>query len=56
MMGQIIDPQPKFFSTLAVIYFQIIIANFQKKIVGCRWNWIVLKADKISENIKKFHF
>ena len=38
-------PQPKFFSTLAVIYFQIIIANFHKKIVGCNWNWKVLKAD-----------
>ena len=31
MMEQIIDHQPKFFSTLAVIYIQIIIANFQKK-------------------------
>ena len=31
MMEQIIDPSNLFFSTLAVIHFQIIIANFQKK-------------------------
>ena len=33
MMEQNIDPPPNlnFFWTLAVIYFQIIIANFQKK-------------------------
>ena len=41
------------FRTLVVIYFQIIIANF-KKIIGCNWNWKVLKADKSSENIKSF--
>ena len=33
MMQQIIDPQPKFFWILALIYFQIIIANFQVKSV-----------------------
>ena len=55
MMEQIIDPTNLNFWTLAVIYFQKIIANFQK-IVGCNWNWKVLKADKSSENIKKFYF
>ena len=57
MMEQIIDPPPNLnFLTLAVIYFQKIIANFQKKMVGCNWNWKVLKADKSSENIKNFYF
>ena len=35
---------------LALINFQFILAIFQKKIVGCKWNWKVLNADKSSEN------
>ena len=47
--------QPKFLNSccnlLSKNYWK-----FSKKIVGCNWNWKVLKADKSSENIKNFYF
>ena len=53
MMEQIIDPPNLGFWTLVVIYFQSILAIFQKKSVACKWNWKDLKANKSSENNKK---
>ena len=53
MMEQIIDPQPKFLNSCCNLLSKNY-CKFTKK-VGCNWNWKVLKADKSSENIKKFY-
>ena len=56
MMEQKIDPPNLGFWTPAIKGFQNILAIFQKKSVGCRWNWKILKRDKSSKKIKEFYF